>query len=108
MRRSSDGLGYARSYSFALWRESPQLAQKIRTAIAEAPRSQRLAVTMTGELADCFETKAEGVAFIPGSAFSPSGRFTDALRVCFASTPPDRIYEGVARLRRAVDVLAKG
>ena len=51
---------------------------------------------------------AEGVAFIPGTAFSPSGRFTDALRLCFASTPPDRIHEGVARLRRAVDVLAKG
>jgi 2-aminoadipate transaminase len=51
---------------------------------------------------------AEGVAFIPGSAFSPSGRFTDALRLCFASTPPDRIHEGVARLRRAVDVLVKG
>ena len=51
---------------------------------------------------------AEGVAFIPGSAFSPSGRFTNALRLCFASTPPDRIHEGVARLRRAVDLLAKG
>jgi 2-aminoadipate transaminase len=51
---------------------------------------------------------AEGVAFIPGSAFSPSGRFGDALRLCFASTPPDRIHEGVARLRRAVDLLAKG
>ena len=51
---------------------------------------------------------AEGVAFIPGSAFSPSGRFTDALRLCFASTPPDRIREGLARLRRAVDLLAKG
>jgi 2-aminoadipate transaminase len=51
---------------------------------------------------------AEGVAFIPGAAFSPSGRFTDALRLCFASTPPDRIHEGVARLRRAVDLLAKG
>jgi 2-aminoadipate transaminase len=50
---------------------------------------------------------AEGVAFIPGAAFSPSGRFTDALRLCFASTPPDRIHEGVARLRRAVDLLAK-
>ena len=50
---------------------------------------------------------AEGVAFIPGSAFSPTGRFTDALRLCFASTPPDRIHEGVTRLRRAVDVLAK-
>jgi 2-aminoadipate transaminase len=51
---------------------------------------------------------AEGVAFIPGAAFSPSGRFTDALRLCFASTPPDRIHEGVARLRRAVNLLAKG
>ena len=51
---------------------------------------------------------AEGVAFIPGTAFSPSGRFPDALRLCFASTPPDRIHEGVARLRRAVDLLREG
>lgn len=51
---------------------------------------------------------AAGVAFIPGTAFSPSGRFANALRLCFASTPPDRIHEGVARLRRAVDDLAKG
>lgn len=48
---------------------------------------------------------AEGVAFIPGPAFSPSGRFTDAFRLCFASTPPDRIHEGVARLRRAANKL---
>jgi 2-aminoadipate transaminase len=58
---------------------------------------------------ELFDTAlAEGVAFIPGAAFSPSGQFTDALRLCFASTPPDRIHEGVARLRRAVDLLAKG
>jgi 2-aminoadipate transaminase len=57
---------------------------------------------------ELFDTAlAEGVAFIPGAAFSPSGRFTDALRLCFASTPPDRIHEGVARLRRAVDLVAK-
>lgn len=49
---------------------------------------------------------AEGVAFIPGNAFSPAGSFPDALRLCFASTSPERIAEGVARLRRAVDVLA--
>ena len=48
---------------------------------------------------------AEGVAFIPGTAFSPSGRFTDAFRLCFASTTPDRIHEGVARLRRAANKL---
>ena len=49
---------------------------------------------------------AEGVAFIPGNAFSPGRHFPDALRLCFASTPPDRIREGLARLRVAVDRLA--
>ncbi|MEU8222819.1 PLP-dependent aminotransferase family protein [Kribbella sp. NPDC048915] len=49
---------------------------------------------------------AEGVAFIPGPAFSPTGRFQNAFRLCFASTAPDRITEGVVRLRRAVDKLA--
>ncbi len=48
----------------------------------------------------------EGVAYIPGNAFSPSKLFPDALRLCFASTAPDRIHEGVARLRRAVDRIA--
>ncbi|MEV0792200.1 PLP-dependent aminotransferase family protein [Kribbella sp. NPDC050459] len=48
---------------------------------------------------------AEGVAFIPGPAFSPTGRFRNAFRLCFASTDPDRIHEGVARLRRATDKL---
>ena len=46
---------------------------------------------------------AEGVAFIPGSAFSPSGRFRNAFRLCFASTPPERTRLGVERLRRAVE-----
>jgi 2-aminoadipate transaminase len=51
-----------------------------------------------------FETAlAEGVAFIPGPALSPSGRFDDALRLCFASTTPERTEEGVIRLTRALD-----
>lgn len=51
-----------------------------------------------------FETAlAEGVAFIPGSALSPGGRFDDALRLCFASTSPERAEEGIVRLRRAID-----
>ena len=48
---------------------------------------------------------AEGVAFIPGPAFSPAGNFHDALRLCFASTAPERTAVGIARLRRAVDRL---
>lgn len=60
----ADGRGYAQSYQLALWRERHKLGQQIRTAISEAPASDHLAVTMTGELADCFESKAVGVAFI--------------------------------------------
>lgn len=69
-------------------------------------------VTFQGEAAGVDTEKLfevaleEGVAYIPGNAFSPSARFPDALRLCFASTPPDRIREGVARLRRAVDAVA--
>lgn len=48
---------------------------------------------------------ADGVAFIPGNAFSPSKFFPNALRLCFASSTPDRIREGVARLRTAYDHL---
>ncbi|GGK72421.1 PLP-dependent aminotransferase family protein [Ornithinimicrobium pekingense] len=50
----------------------------------------------------------EGVAFIPGNAFSPEGRFPHALRLCFASTAPERIHEGVRRLRVAVDRVRAG
>ncbi|MFG1907908.1 PLP-dependent aminotransferase family protein [Kribbella sp. NPDC048928] len=55
---------------------------------------------------DLFEIALdEGVAFIPGPAFSPSGRFTDAFRLCFASTTPARIHEGITRLRQATNKL---
>lgn len=47
---------------------------------------------------------AEGVAFIPGPALSPSGRFEDAFRLCFASSTPERTEEGLQRLARALDI----
>lgn len=62
--KAADGLGYAESCSFPLWREADHLAQELRTVIAQAPKCDHLVVTMTGELADCFESKAAGVAFI--------------------------------------------
>lgn len=56
---------------------------------------------------DLFEVAlAEGVAFIPGAALSPTGKFDDSLRLCFASTQPERTEVGIQRLRRAVDRLA--
>lgn len=62
--KAADGLGYAQSYAFAMWRDSKLLAQQIRTAISEAPPCDHLAITMTGELADCFESKEVGIRFI--------------------------------------------
>ncbi|HTN76625.1 MAG TPA: hydantoinase/oxoprolinase family protein [Pirellulaceae bacterium] len=62
--KAADGKGFAESYAFALWKEPNRLAQELRTIIAEAPMSDHLAVTMTGELADCFESKAVGVQHI--------------------------------------------
>jgi 2-aminoadipate transaminase len=65
-------------------------------------------VTFTDEHVDTqqlFETAlAEGVAYIPGSAFSVNHNFGNALRLCFATSTPERIDEGVARLKRALDV----
>jgi probable H4MPT-linked C1 transfer pathway protein len=62
--KAADGCGYAHAYPLALWREPGLLAQQIRTAIYEAPPSDHLVITMTGELADCFDSKTAGVRFI--------------------------------------------
>lgn len=62
--KAADGHDFAESYAFALWHAPQKLAQELRTIIAEAPESTHLAITMTGELADCFDTKAEGVQHI--------------------------------------------
>lgn len=62
--KMADGKGFAEARAFALWQESHRLAQELRMLIAEAPHCDHLVVTMTGELADCFETKEIGVNYI--------------------------------------------
>jgi (4-(4-[2-(gamma-L-glutamylamino)ethyl]phenoxymethyl)furan-2-yl)methanamine synthase len=68
--KAADGRGYAAVRPFALWREPRQLAGELRALIAGAPPCERLAVTMTGELCDCFETKADGVREIVAAVAS--------------------------------------
>ena len=57
----ADGLGFASTTAFSLWREPTRLTDALRAVLAGSPPADHLAVTMTGELADCFVTKAEGV-----------------------------------------------
>lgn len=47
----------------------------------------------------------QGVAFIPGPAFSVGGAFPSALRLAFSAEAPERAREGIRRLRRAIDLL---
>ena len=47
---------------------------------------------------------AEGVAYVPGSAFSHDTDLSNSLRLCFATSSPERIREGVERLQRAISV----
>lgn len=56
--------GAAHSEPFELWRAPEQLGDRLLSLLERFPRPDALAVTMTAELADCFETKAEGVDFI--------------------------------------------
>lgn len=63
----ADGLGEAQSHAFPLWRDSAGLAKSLRTLLTESPACDHIAVTMTGELADCFATRTEGVEFILGA-----------------------------------------
>lgn len=62
--KASDGAEFVRSRPFPLWRNPTQLAAELGALLADAPTFPSLAVTMTGELADCFRTKQEGVATI--------------------------------------------
>ncbi len=62
--KAADGEGLAVLQPFPLWENPRQLVDALRALVALVPRVDHVAATMTGELADCFRTKAEGVAFI--------------------------------------------
>jgi 2-aminoadipate transaminase len=53
------------------------------------------------------EAKGEGVGFVAGPDFMIEGG-ENSLRLSFASVPPDRIAEGVARIARALERVRSG
>lgn len=56
--------GPCRAREFPLWKQPEQLGAVLLDLIADWIPCRALAITMTGELADCFETKADGVDHI--------------------------------------------
>lgn len=59
--KAAHSSGKCRSQSFPLWKSPEKLAETLVNLIDAWLPCSGIAVTMTGELADCFETKAEGV-----------------------------------------------
>ena len=56
--------GWSLSVGFAMWKDWRTLANSIAKLLDQCPAFVGVAVTMTGELADCFATRSEGVAII--------------------------------------------
>ena len=72
--KAADGFGFAAWRDFPLWKTPDALPRALRDLLSNCPAHDRLAVTMTGELADCFATKREGVARILAAVAEATGR----------------------------------
>ena len=67
--------GRAVSVPFALWKQPDKLPAALAELVGRFPETTELAVTMTGELCDCYETKRQGVgAILDAMVFAASGR----------------------------------
>lgn len=62
--KAATAAGWATSVPFPLWKMPDELPSALRSIFTCHDDIDVLAVTMTGELADCFQTKAEGVEHI--------------------------------------------
>lgn len=91
----ADSHGFATSLPFELWNRREELGEVIRTLLTSAPKWDAVAATMTGELADCYETKHEGVRHI-----------TESLREAVAGKPL-AVYCVDGEFRAADQVLAE-
>jgi (4-(4-[2-(gamma-L-glutamylamino)ethyl]phenoxymethyl)furan-2-yl)methanamine synthase len=61
--KAADGLGWVHSEPFELWRRRSELPAAL-ARIVSARRPRRVVATMTGEIADCYASRWEGVADI--------------------------------------------
>jgi len=59
--KAANAAGWGKSVPFALWRDPAGLAGALQKLVSEAPQSDGFAVTMTGELCDCYSSKDDGV-----------------------------------------------
>ena len=59
--KAAHSSGQSRALPFQLWKRPDDLTQNLASLVGTLPRADRLALTMTAELCDCYPTKAVGV-----------------------------------------------
>jgi probable H4MPT-linked C1 transfer pathway protein len=86
--KAAHGNNTARTVSFQVWRRPDELRTAIASLAASFPPFDRVALTMTAELCDCYATKKDGVVAVldaveaavlhrPVSIWGVDGRFHD-------------------------------
>jgi (4-(4-[2-(gamma-L-glutamylamino)ethyl]phenoxymethyl)furan-2-yl)methanamine synthase len=59
--KAAHSSGQARSLPFELWKRPDELPRSLGSLVSTLPKADRVALTMTAELCDCYPTKAVGV-----------------------------------------------
>jgi probable H4MPT-linked C1 transfer pathway protein len=92
--KAADGLGWAHGEPFELWRRRGDLPAALARLVGER-RPARVVATMTGEIADCYRSRHEGVAdIIAAVVAAAAGRPVGIYMVDGAIVPPE---EALAR-----------
>ncbi|OAI47861.1 hypothetical protein AYO44_08760 [Planctomycetaceae bacterium SCGC AG-212-F19] len=71
--KAAHAAGAALAQPFALWKNPAGLPDALRQLLRDLPPFDSLAVTMTAELCDCFETKRQGVEAILDAVATVAG-----------------------------------
>ncbi|WP_010582420.1 hydantoinase/oxoprolinase family protein [Schlesneria paludicola] len=87
--KAADGSGHAISRPFAIWQVPERLPDELTQVFQSFPHTDRIALTMTAELADCFVTKSEGVRFILEAVESSLNRLDLARNTATSGNPTD-------------------
>ena len=69
--KAADGLGWVHSEPFELWRRRAELPAAL-ARIVSSRQPRRVVATMTGEIADCYASRREGVADIVAAVTAAS------------------------------------
>ncbi|QDU56501.1 hydantoinase/oxoprolinase family protein [Aeoliella mucimassa] len=69
----ADGSEFAHHQPFALWQRPDELAEALTGLLQQSPACEAICATMTGELADCYETKRDGVLHITNALSEAAG-----------------------------------